>query len=61
MSLAIDLKIIFVNIKVVPSRDSLNTCLALYGSEITRVEYPYINTSVDLKINKLHSQAVLIM
>jgi hypothetical protein len=38
MSLAIDWKIIFVNIKVVPSRDSLNTCLALYGPEITRVE-----------------------
>ena len=52
MSQAGDLKIIFVNIKVVPSQDSLNTLLASFRPEITGVE---LVISVDLKINKLHS------
>lgn len=55
MSQAGDLKIIFGNIKVVPSQDSLNTRLASYGPEITGVELSLLVLSVDLKINKLHS------
>jgi hypothetical protein len=55
MSQAGDLKIIFVNIKVVPSQDSLNRRLASYRPKITGMKLSPLVQSVDLKINKLHN------